>query len=167
MTKEIRSSKSEFVIRILDFVISAAMSTFRLTLASLLYHWRSNLAVACGAAAGTAVLTGALLVGDSMRGSLRSLTLDRLGKIDEALVMDHFFRTALADETSQAAAPVILLQASLENPDAQSPRRAGRDQPDRLQRPFLAAWAPAGRDERHVRAKSCSTSPPPIGSESA
>ena len=61
------------------------MSAVRLILRSLLFHWRTNLAVACGVAVGTAVLSGALLVGDSMRGSLRHLTLDRLGRIDEAL----------------------------------------------------------------------------------
>ena len=61
------------------------MSVFRLILASLVYHARQNLAVALGVAAGTAVLTGALLVGDSMRGSLRHLTFDRLGRIDYAL----------------------------------------------------------------------------------
>ena len=57
-----------------------------------------NLAVACGVAVGAAVLTGALLVGDSMRGSLRRLTLDRLGRIDEVLLADRFFRAKLADE---------------------------------------------------------------------
>lgn len=69
------------------------MSVLRLIIAAFLHHWRMNLAVAAGAAAGTAVLTGALLVGDSMRGSLRHLALDRLGNIDEALIADHFFRT--------------------------------------------------------------------------
>ena len=99
------------------------MSSFRLILASLLHHWRTNCAVACGVAVGTAVLAGALLVGDSMRGSLRHLTLDRLGRIDEVLVADRFFRTELADELGRqpgfqerfsAAAPAIILRASLE-----------------------------------------------------
>ena len=89
------------------------MSYLRLILASLLHHGRTHLAVACGVAAGTAVLTGALLVGDSMRGSLRHLTLDRLGRIDEALVADHFFREDLAQEKAEAA-PAVLLRASLE-----------------------------------------------------
>ncbi|HUY36586.1 MAG TPA: hypothetical protein VMV69_27875 [Pirellulales bacterium] len=53
------------------------MSAFRLILVSLLHHRRMNFAVAFGVVAGTAVLTGALLVGDSVRGSLRHLTLDR------------------------------------------------------------------------------------------
>ena len=42
----------------------------------------------------TAVLTGALLVGDSVRGSLKHLALDRLGGIDYVLVTPRFFRAA-------------------------------------------------------------------------
>jgi len=100
------------------------MSFFRLIVASLLHHWRTNLAVAGGVAAGTAVLTGALLVGDSMKGSLRRLTLERLGPIEEILLVDRFFREELADELAAeqrfkehfaAVAPVIFLNASLEN----------------------------------------------------
>jgi ABC-type lipoprotein release transport system permease subunit len=113
------------------------MSVTRLIFATLWFHWRTNLAVACGVASGAAVLTGALLVGDSMRGSLRHLTLDRLGRIDEALVGDHFFRAVLADQVAArpdasdgapAAAPAILLTVSLESPDSQSPTRANRVQ---------------------------------------
>ena len=102
------------------------MSPLRLTLASLLYYRRSNFAVACGVAVCTAVLTGALLVGDSMRGSLLRLTLDRLGRINEVLLTNHFFRAALADQTGQDAVPAILLQVSLENADSQPPCRANR-----------------------------------------
>ena len=49
---------------------------------NLLYYWRINLAVLLGAAVATVVLTGALLVGDSVKGSLRDLILDRLGNVD-------------------------------------------------------------------------------------
>jgi putative ABC transport system permease protein len=110
------------------------MSPFRLVLRSLLYHWRANLAVAAGVVAGSAVLTGALLVGDSMRGSLRHLALDRLGRVDEILVAQHFFRAELADELAAGAefqqhfseaVPAIILRANLQNADDNSPRRAG------------------------------------------
>ena len=74
------------------------MSLWKVVIRSLLHFWRNNLALALGAALATAVLTGALLIGDSMRMSLTGLTLDRLGKIDELLVSDGFFREALADE---------------------------------------------------------------------
>lgn len=93
------------------------MNGRRLVYRSLLHHWRIHVAVALGVAAATAVLTGALLVGDSVRGSLRHLTLDRLGKIDEVLVTDRFFRREVVDRLLEdpavqdayaAAAPVIL-----------------------------------------------------------
>ncbi|MEE8139048.1 MAG: hypothetical protein V3T81_09310, partial [Thermoanaerobaculia bacterium] len=63
---------------------------------SLIHFWRMNLAVVAGAAVATSVLTGALLVGDSLRESLRRLTLDRLGPIDHALVSQRFFAASLA-----------------------------------------------------------------------
>lgn len=68
---------------------------------SLRYFWPMNLAVALGAAVTAAVLVGALLVGDSMRGSLRDLTLERLGSIDHVLATEKFFRENLIDELEQ------------------------------------------------------------------
>jgi ABC-type antimicrobial peptide transport system permease subunit len=109
------------------------MSLLRLIIASFIHHWRMNLAVVLGAAAGTAVLVGALVVGDSMRGSLRSLALDRLGRIDEVLAPGRFFREKLAEELRQtndykqygeSLVPAILLPASIENPNTHT--RANR-----------------------------------------
>lgn len=74
------------------------MTPWNLALKSFLHYLRSNLTIGLGVAAATAVLTGALIVGDSMRGSLRELTLDRLGEVDEILVSDGFFRESLAEE---------------------------------------------------------------------
>ena len=68
-----------------------------LLLRNLFYHWRGNSAVLLGVAVGAAVLTGALLVGDSLRGSLRDLTLRQLGWVDHALVSGRFVREQLAD----------------------------------------------------------------------
>ena len=86
-------------------------------LRSLSYYWRTHLAVAIGAAVAAAVLTGALLVGDSVRGSLRDLTLDRLGEIDVALVGERPFREALSDDLQSSLpdagiAPLLLLRGS-------------------------------------------------------
>lgn len=86
-----------------------------------------NVAVALGVAVGTAVLTGALLVGDSVRGSLRHLMLDRLGRIDMVLVSDHTFNAALVTELNatpdftnefESATPAILLEGSVSQPDS-------------------------------------------------
>jgi putative ABC transport system permease protein len=109
------------------------MSPWRFVLHSLTYHWRINLAVALSVAAATAVLTGALLVGDSVRGSLRALTLDRLGAVEEVLVTDHFFRWALVDElaaddifqrTGSRAVPLIMFpQATVQRQGGQAAAR--------------------------------------------
>ena len=94
---------------------------------SLAYHRGIHIAVALGVAVGTAVLAGALLVGDSVRGSLRSLTLDRLGAIDHALVTDRYFREALAQELADGdrlyssidkVAPAVLIRGSLQSADS-------------------------------------------------
>lgn len=74
-----------------------------LILRSLRFHWRSHLGVALGAAVATAVLVGALVVGDSVRYSLRRTALARLGQTDVALASgDRLFRTALADDVAAA-----------------------------------------------------------------
>ncbi|MEE3372459.1 MAG: FtsX-like permease family protein [Planctomycetota bacterium] len=77
------------------------MTSWRLVIRSLTFHWRVHAAVVLGVAAATAVLTGALLVGDSVRGSLRGLVLDRLGKIDALLISPRFFRSELASQLAE------------------------------------------------------------------
>src|SRR6266404_3051810 len=89
------------------------MTFLRLLGRNLHYHRRGNLAVFLGIALGSAVLTGALLVGDSLRGSLRELTLDRLGWVEEAMVPGRFFRAQLAtDLPLERHCAAILLSGS-------------------------------------------------------
>lgn len=75
-------------------------------------HYRAlGIAVVLGVAAATAVVCGALLVGDSMRGSLRALTLERLGTIDGAVIPGGFFdhqRVTQSVSQDYRVAPVIL-----------------------------------------------------------
>jgi putative ABC transport system permease protein len=80
---------------------------------SVWYHWRTNLAVALGVAAAVSVLAGALVVGDSVRGSLRELALGRLGRTDLVVTSLGFFRDAAADDIRKGlqasnAAPLIV-----------------------------------------------------------
>lgn len=79
-------------------------------LRSLTHFRRASVAVALGAAVASTVLTGALLTGDSVRGSLRDITLERLGGIDQALVSSRFFREELAEDLK--AAPLIVLRGT-------------------------------------------------------
>jgi len=70
---------------------------------SLRFHWRSHLGIVLGVAVGAAVLTGALVIGDSVRWSLRETAFARLGKTEVAMVApDRFFRAALAAEMRPA-----------------------------------------------------------------
>ena len=116
------------------------MSHFRFLLRSLRFYWQTNVAVVLGVIAATAVIGGALIVGDSVRDSLRQMTLDRLGGVDHALVGQRFFTEQLAASVGQDApagsevAPAIVLPASAtfrtaENgaagENAESLRRAG------------------------------------------
>ncbi|MCI0662322.1 MAG: FtsX-like permease family protein [Acidobacteria bacterium] len=86
---------------------------------NLSHYWRTNLAVILGVAIAVAVLAGALLVGDSVRASLRELALSRLGRTDFVLTSPGFFRQQLADDlqahsqfTSSfiSLAPIIALE---------------------------------------------------------
>ncbi len=105
-------------------------------LRSLWYHWRVNLAVMLGVIVGTAVLTGALIVGDSVRYSLGRLTLERLGRIDEVLLADHFFSADLAERMdlttdplpsfSQAVPAILLSQTTVEKQNDTAARRVGQ-----------------------------------------
>jgi hypothetical protein len=97
------------------------------------FYWRTNLAVVAGVATAVAVLAGALLVGDSVRASLRDLVLQRLGNTDDVVVSANFFREAMAqtvgahpDFASQfrAVAPLVMVKGFVT--DQESGRRAGQ-----------------------------------------
>jgi ABC-type antimicrobial peptide transport system permease subunit len=74
------------------------MRTNQLLKRNLTYFWRTNLAVVLGVATAVAVLAGALLVGDSVRGSLRDLFVQRLGNTDHVITANGFFRDQLASD---------------------------------------------------------------------
>ncbi len=94
------------------------MSPWSLVSRSLRYFARSHFAVGAGVAAATAVIVGALVVGDSVRGSLRGLVLDRLGNLQGVLQSRTFFRpdclTRIALPAAEQAEilPVIILPSA-------------------------------------------------------
>jgi putative ABC transport system permease protein len=100
---------------------------FRLLLRNLLFHWRGNLAILLGAAVGAAVLAGALLVGDSLRGSLRDRVERQLGWVTHALIGGRFFREEVAKEIrAPEVSGAILLQGAVRPVDGESGRLAGK-----------------------------------------
>src|SRR5580704_12072620 len=110
------------------------LTSFGLVLRNLRYYWRTNLAIVAAVIAGTAVISGALVVGDSVRGSLRQMSLDRLGQIDDVLAGPRFFREDLASELSSrpafqerfsAAAPALMVGGTFLAKHDEISRRAG------------------------------------------
>jgi putative ABC transport system permease protein len=102
---------------------SIFMQTFQLLRRSLTYYWRTNLVVVFGVATAVAVLSGALLVGDSVRASLRDLFVQRLGETDQVITSTGFFRDQLANDIQRdsqfaaagfaATCPLIALQGTV------------------------------------------------------
>ncbi|MBZ5581573.1 MAG: ABC transporter permease [Acidobacteriia bacterium] len=99
------------------------MRTSTLLARNLAWYWRTNLAALLGVAVATGVLGGALLVGESVRASLRALALERLGNADFAVTRSGFFRGELAEALAPSS-PVIALEGVVIH-EASSKRATG------------------------------------------
>ncbi len=93
------------------------MNASKLVFRGLQFYWRSQLTVLLGAVISTAVLVGALAVGDSVKYSLREMALQRLGRVHLALNgQSRFFREKLANDLGADlkadVAPIILLHGT-------------------------------------------------------
>lgn len=99
------------------------MNRFRLAISTVRHSWRRQPGRILGSAVATAVLVGALVVGDSVRASLRRAALERIGQIDAVLAPgDRLFRAQLADRLEERpeiaiAAPMIELTGLASSPD--------------------------------------------------
>ena len=109
------------------------MTIWTLLRRNLFHYWRTNLAVILGVSAATAVIGGALVVGDSVRASLRQMSLDRLGRVDHAIHGPRFFRELLVEELQHSlggqssAAPALAMRGTLAFSDKQGQTaRAGQ-----------------------------------------
>jgi ABC-type lipoprotein release transport system permease subunit len=91
------------------------MRTSILLARNLAWYWRTNLAVLLGVATAAGVLGGALLVGDSVRASLRDLVLTRLGNTDYVVSRNGFFRENLAAAFGDAT-PIISIEGMVSHP---------------------------------------------------
>ncbi|MCA9086245.1 MAG: ABC transporter permease [Planctomycetaceae bacterium] len=76
---------------------------WKLVAESILFYRRIQLVVLLAVAISTAVIAGSLIIGDSVRHSLRQMTEQRLGAITHVLSGGRFFREALCEELQQAA----------------------------------------------------------------
>jgi ABC-type lipoprotein release transport system permease subunit len=74
-----------------------ALTLFTLARRSLRYYWQTHLAVVLSVGVAVSVLAGALVVGDSVRGSLRELALGRLGRTAFVIRAPQYVEAAFLD----------------------------------------------------------------------
>jgi putative ABC transport system permease protein len=103
------------------------MNRSRLMWRSAWFNRRSHAAVMIGAAIATAALVGSLTVGDSVRHTLQTTAMQRIGAVRVAMPSgDRLFNADLADRIGEAldapAAAVLMVRATVSTP-AQSAAR--------------------------------------------
>jgi len=105
------------------------MSLWNLAKRSLSFYWRTNLGVLLAVMVSAIVLTGALVIDDSVRYSLKSMVKARLGETQLALIPNNrFFRAELAKDIAKeldtVAAPLLKLRGLIADSDGE--KRANR-----------------------------------------
>ena len=98
------------------------MNRWTLAIRSLRYYWAAQVGVVVGLAVAVGILTGALVVGDSVRGTLMKMGRQRLGTVRHALVVtDGTFAADLAgrvaSEANAPAAAVLMARGTAARPD--------------------------------------------------
>jgi putative ABC transport system permease protein len=126
------------------------MGTWKLIIRSLVFFRRTHLPVLLGTAVCTAVLVGALVVGDSVPHSLRRIAEIRLGASEYAVVSQtRLFRSGLANELSRRlgvpVAPVLNVSGLAVHPDRDL--RVGGVEILGVDRRFWAIGASSGEKE--------------------
>ena len=101
------------------------MTTCSLVLNSFRFYARSHVGTLLGVALGAMVLVGAMLVGESVRGSLRDMAEARLGRVELALPSnDRLFRAELAsqlhDELRTGTAALLQLPGVAKRPSGET-----------------------------------------------
>ncbi len=95
---------------------SAGFGRGALVRRSVRYHLREHLASVGATAVAVMVLTGAFLVGDSVRASLRTAFTGRLGAVDHAVLARHPFGDSFGDALGETAPILRLSGAALSGP---------------------------------------------------
>lgn len=92
------------------------MTRLKFILKTFVHYLKANLLVALGVAISTMVLTGSLIIGDSVRYSLEQATFYRLGETTHLVsVVERYFRQEMAteieiDNPEIKATPILLLE---------------------------------------------------------
>ena len=89
------------------------MTLFQFILSSARHYWRAHLGLLFGAFLASAILCGSLLVGDSVRASLRRVAELRLGQVESGLLGgDRWFTENLARQVQSVPAILAVGSAS-------------------------------------------------------
>jgi putative ABC transport system permease protein len=102
-------------LRALESSSFSKMNFNRLILHNLIHYRRTNIPIVAGIAVAVAVLSGALLVGNSVRSSLRRLIYERTGAAEYLVSGGRFFTESLAASFSPKirSCPIIQLKGVL------------------------------------------------------
>jgi len=93
------------------------MNYFKIALKNLFYYWKHNLSILIGISVSFSILLGALIIGDSVRFSLKQITLKRLGKIEYIINTDENYFTddlsgRLSKKTGNNITSILSLRGS-------------------------------------------------------
>jgi len=88
------------------------MSLYKLILKSAWFYRKLNLTIILGIALSTAILVGALIIGDSVKYSLQQITVQRLGKTSQVItagerLFGQHLATKLAEKTGVETAALL------------------------------------------------------------
>jgi len=98
-------------------------------------HTKMNAVFICASCISTVVITGSLIAGDSLKGSITHAAYDNLGEVDEIVTSDRLFNGSLVDRLAENEslmakvdhiAPLIHLQGFAENPTTGTRTRNAR-----------------------------------------
>ena len=81
------------------------MNAATLVRRGLAHYWRTHLVVVLGVAVAVSVLAGALVVGASVKASLRELAVSRLGRTEALVASTGFFTPGLVDAFATSRVP--------------------------------------------------------------
>ncbi len=97
-----------------------------LALRNLRYYWVANIPVFLGVMLGAAVLTGALFVGDSLRGSLKARAERQLNGVGSAYIGTRMIREETAQKIPEATPALILTGSAVARSNRDDEKRLGR-----------------------------------------
>ncbi|NJK85449.1 MAG: hypothetical protein HC906_05265 [Bacteroidales bacterium] len=98
------------------------MNQFRFIIKSLVFYFQGNWLIACGIAISTIIITGSLLVGDSVKHSLEQTVYYRLGPVSQVISAgERLFTCHLGNQIEKnsgiATTSVLFIQGSAISPE--------------------------------------------------